>query len=77
MFEIFALLINLLVLTISHIISGAEEYPTPSSALHFREFTVEICRKNLSWLFVARICRRNLPWAFAVGFFYLSKSFFV
>ena len=41
-------------------------YSIQSSALHIQEFSVEICRENLPWLFAAIICRRSLPWLFAV-----------
>ena len=59
-------------------------YSIQSSALHIQEFSVEICRENLPWLFAARICRRSLPWLFAVAicrgylpFVFVIKSFFV
>ena len=38
---------------------------TPSLVLHIWEAAVEICSKNLPWLFAAVICSRNLSWLFA------------
>ena len=76
MFEMFDLLINHLLLIIfdamtfslllvfylsSRVkLSHTKDCPTPSSTLHIREFTVEIFRRNLQWLFAARIYLRNL-----------------
>ena len=42
-------------------------YSIQSSALHIQEFSVEICRENLPWLFAARTCRGYLPREFAAG----------
>ena len=82
MFEMFALLINFLILTLSDPmvtcnlfffsssrvkLSYTEDYVTPFSTLHIREFAVGICRENLPWLFAAGFCRGNLLLEFAVG----------
>ena len=81
MFEMFALLINFLILTLSDPmvtcnlfffsssrvkLSYTEAYVTPFSTLHIREFAVAICRRILPWEFAAGICRGYLPREFAV-----------
>ena len=76
MFEIFALLINLLILTISdamvtcylfsfypHVRSSPTQRITPQHLLH--SYSI-ICRGNLTQEFVVAICRENLSQEFAV-----------
>ena len=88
MFKMFALLINLLILTISdamvtcylfsfylHVWSSPTQRITHHHLPHY-------IFENLPQDFAVRLCRRNLPWKFAVaicpGFFvFVSKSFFV
>ena len=53
---------------------GLEDYPTPSSALHIREFAARICRANLPQQFAVAICRENMPQEFAG---YLLREFAV
>ena len=53
---------------------GLEDYSTPSSALHIREFAARICRANLPQQFAVAICRENMPQEFAG---YLLREFAV
>ena len=46
---------------------GLEDYSTPSSALHIREFAARICRANLPCKFAATICSGYLPREYAAG----------